>query len=247
MTHYNKQPKSLLFPLPLLLMTFTLSGCIDLSVTRSNYRKDMPNYAKEEAAPANNKKGKQIKTVAAKKGEVYTMLGGLGLFSIGMYQLRDSVMDQYKYEVPAQTTMWYNAGAESREIINAYYKEKVHKPIILMGHSLGANEQIKVARNLNAAGVPVDLLVTIDAVSQSIVPPNVKLAVNMYKPGYVPMFSGLKLKAVDPAKTKIENINVETLKNVNVNHFTIDKNKIVQAMIMGKVEKVLADGNKKGA
>ena len=196
----------------------TLSACVDLSGTK---------VLAEQKTHSN-------------RGEVHTMRGGLGIFSIGMNQLQRAVNEQYN--IPASSSMWYNAGNVSRSIINQYYTQKQTRPIILVGHSLGANEQIKVARNLNKAGVPVALLVTVDAVSQTRVPPNVRYALNFYKPGFVPMFSGLRLKAVNPDTTIIDNVNVNTLKGVSVNHFTIDKDKIVQAMILEHVKKVLNDG-----
>lgn len=226
----------------LFLIAGFMTACVDLSGSRSNYRS---HYMNKKTAAKQNSANKPGKVAATKKGHVYTMLGGLGLFSKGMYRLSDTVTDTYN--LPAPCSMWYNAGDVSREIINQYYKEKTHTPIVLVGHSLGANEQIKVARNLNAAGVPVELLVTVDAVSQTIVPPNVKEALNMYKPGFVPMFSGLKLRAVNPEATKIYNVNVGEMKGVSVNHFTIDKDDAVQAMIMDKIDKVLVDGNKKRA
>jgi hypothetical protein len=224
----------------MLLITFTLTGCIDLSGSRSAYTKK----ALQQSTGGLKKNIRGVKPTA-NQGEVHTMRGGLGIFSIGMNQLRDTVAVQYK--IPAHSTMWYNAGDVSRSIISSYYHRKAHRPIILIGHSLGANEQIKVARNLNAAGVPVALLVTVDAVSQTIVPPNVKKVLNVYKPGFVPMFSGLKLKAVDPNATLIENVNVNSLKGIDVNHFTIDKDKFVQALILDRVKKVLIHGNRKGA
>lgn len=240
--HMNYSRKQSLYFLPsfLLLITFCLTACVDLSGSRGSYRKKPVSYSASSAS-----KVKQIKSSLRKKGEVHTMRGGLGIFSIGMNQLKE--LSAKHYDVAAKSTMWYNAGDVSSSIINNYYKHKDHRPIILIGHSLGANEQIKVARNLNVAGIPVDLLVTVDAVSQTIVPPNVKYALNVYKPGYVPMFSGLKLRAVDSQKTVIENVNVDTLKDVSVNHFTIDKDKVVQTMILDKVEKVLINGTKKDA
>lgn len=213
----------------LLWLSLILTGCIDLSGSRSA-------YTKQEQRSIHS---------AQTRGEVHTMRGGLGIFSIGMNQLRDASATQF--HIPAHSTMWYNAGYVSRYIINNYYKQKHPAPIILVGHSLGANEQIKVARNLNAAGVPVALLVTVDAVSQTIVPPNVKEALNVYKPGYVPMFSGLKLRAVDPQKTRIQNINTNTLKGVYVNHFTLDKDPVVQALILSTIKKVLVHGNSQRA
>lgn len=212
-----------------LLLSLSLSGCVDLSGVKYYSSKKVISYSNDS----------EKKTALQKplyRGEVHTMLGGLGVFSTGMKELSASV--EKTYHIPAPSGMWYNAGNVSRSVITYYRSHKTHRPIILVGHSLGANEQIKVARNLDKVGIPVDLLVTVDAVSQTIIPPNVKHAMNFYKSGYVPMFSGLKIRAVNPAKTKIENINVTTLNGVQVNHFTIDKNPVVQAMMMKEIKKV---------
>lgn len=223
------------------LITMGMGGCVDLSGAKYHpVTKKATPHTKASAKNQNNVA--QVKKVKPYRGEVHTMLGGLGLFSTGMKELSTSVVD--KYEIPAPSDMWYNAGAVSRNIITYYQKHKTHRPIILVGHSLGANEQIKVARNLERAGVPVDLLITVDAVSQTIVPPNVKHALNFYKPGYVPMFSGLKLRAINPERTQVENINVAVLKGVAVNHFTIDKDPVVQAMILDEVKKVISNANR---
>lgn len=213
--------------IPTLLLSLT--ACVDLSGSRSTYMHGLWSQSFQHSSVYH--------------GEVHTMRGGLGIFSIGMNQLRDAVIQEDK--IPAYSTMWYNAGDVTRFIVASYYREKHPYPIILVGHSLGANEQIKVARNLNQYGIPVALLVTVDAVSQTIVPPNVHYALNLYKPGIVPMFSGLRLRAVDPTKTKIDNINVTTLPDMKVNHFTIDKDKVVQAMILAHIKQVLIDAKQK--
>lgn len=217
-----------------ILCLLSLSACIDLS--GAYYHQRVLKHKSSKFSERN----KVIHNPY--KGEVHTMLGGLGLFSTGMKTLRDSIDEQYN--LPAYTGMWYNAGNESKQIINYYHQHEKHRPIILVGHSLGANEQIKVARNLDRAGVPVDLLITVDAVSQTRIPANVKHAINFYKHGYVPMLSGLKVVAVNPATTKVDNIDVTTLKGVQVNHFTIDKNPSVQAMIMAEVKKVVSNANR---
>lgn len=226
----------------LLLISVSLTACVDLSGSRDTYR---AKQAESKASSPSPPKKDKAQNFFLKQGEVHTMRGGLGIFSTGMNLIRDKV--SAKYHIPSHSTMWYNAGAVSKSIIERYYKEKNHRPIILVGHSLGANEQIKVARNLNAAGVPVALLVTVDAVSQTIVPPNVKEVLNIYKPGFVPMFSGLELRAVNSQLTKIDNVNANSIKDIKVSHFTIDKDEMLQAMIMDKIGKVLVDDNKKGA
>ena len=220
-----------------LLVTMSMAGCVDLSGAR--FKSEKKARHSSHVAKLNTKPAKKVH---AYNGEVHTMLGGLGVFSTGMKELRDSVAE--KYDIPARSDMWYNAGGVTRLIVTYYRTHTPHRPIILVGHSLGANEQIKVARNLDKVGIPVDLLVTVDAVSQTIVPPNVKHAMNFYKSGYVPMFSGLKLRAVNPEKTYIENINVGTMKGISVNHFTIDKEPVVQAMILEEVKKVTGNANR---
>ncbi|KTD06497.1 hypothetical protein Lgra_3274 [Legionella gratiana] len=227
------------------LVTMSLMGCVDLSGGRASVKKPIPKSAQSVIDQSKKPSKKAVKKIGKSQpynGEVHTMLGGLGLFSTGMRTLSDTVVDECNISAPSD--MWYNAGNVSRKIISYYQTHKEHRPIILVGHSLGANEQIKVARNLNKLGIPVDLLVTVDAVSQTIVPPNVKHAMNFYKPSFVPMFSGLKLKAVAPEQTRIDNINVTTIEGIEVNHFTIDKDPIVQAMIMKEVKKVLSNANK---
>lgn len=210
------------------LFLLSINGCVDLSGARSNYARHNTVVIEKQQTKYN--------------GEVHTMLGGLGLFSRGMVTLKNAVAE--RYDIPAYNTIWYNAGDVTRFIENNYRQQKHPRPIILVGHSLGANEQIKVARNLNKLGIPVAMLITVDAVSQTIVPPNVKEAVNFYKSGYVPMFSGLKLRAVDPSKTHVENIDASKLKGVGVNHFTIDKDPIIQEMILEKIKKVVVDGKR---
>ena len=193
-----------------------LTGCIDLAVNNKRHvqtaRKNTP-YA---------------------KGEIYTMRGGLGgVFSKGMNHLEDTLADDY--QISASSTVWFKAMPLSDAIIKRYKENKIHGPIILVGHSLGANDQIGVARQLAYADIPVDLLITIDPVLPLRIPPNVKQAVNIYKPSFVPLFSGMALKADDPKLTQIENLNVDTLKGMGVNHFTIDKHKYVQKVMVDKI------------
>lgn len=214
-----------------------LSSCVDLSGVAhhptTHHRTPKKSYGHAKVAHYD----KKLTKAQRKKAEVHTMLGGLGMFSTGMYTLRDSCAK--RFHVPASTIMWYNAGEVCKDITKYRQMHDDNRPIVLMGHSLGANEQIKVARTLKKAGIRVDLLVTIDAVSQDRVPSNVDCAYNVYKPGFIPMISGLQLKADDPKQTRVENINVNEINGINVNHFTIDKNPMVQAMILDKVKKVL--------
>ena len=55
------------------------------------------------------------------------------------------------------------------------------EPLVLVGHSWGADDQVRVAEMLGQNGIQVDLLVLIDPVTPPLVPPNVKRCYCIYK------------------------------------------------------------------
>lgn len=204
------------FLLCLLSMSLFLTACVDLAV--------------------NNGKNKKVdaRNISQVTGEVYTMRGGLGgVFSKGMNRLEDTLENDYR--VYASSTVWYKGKALSRHIIQHHKTKQAYGPIILVGHSLGANEQIQVANDLNRAHIPVALLITVDAVLPTTVPPNVAYVFNIYKPSFVPLFSGLALKASDPKRTRVKNVNVATIKGAHVNHFTLDGNEKIQKIMLNQI------------
>lgn len=210
-------------PLLIIGSLINLNGCMDLAATQRNALKW------EQKFPY--------------KGEVYTMRGFGGIFSTGMNRLEDTFAQQY--HIRTASTIWYKAGSLSDFIIKHYQTKELQGPLVLIGHSLGANEQIRVAKYLNQAHIRVDLLITIDAVAPYKVPPNVKEVLNIYKPGFVPMLSGLKVTAIDPQRTHVENLNVNTIKALHVNHFTIDKKPEIQKIMLDRVLAIMGKANKR--
>lgn len=205
------------------LGTCLISGCMDL-------------------APGLNNVGKESHSPSYKLGAVYTMRGGLGgIFSTGMSDLQKKL--HTRYHISSASTIWFKADTLSDHIIKNYQSGEVKAPIILIGHSLGANEQIKVARSLGEAGIPVALLITVDAVAPIKVSANVKHVINLYTPGYIPMLSGQVLVAASSQSTRIDNIDVSHINGVAVNHLTIDKHNAIQALMLKNVLAVLNSAN----
>lgn len=206
-------------PCLLLSLSFYLTSCMDFANNDIRHKKIVQ------------------QNIHFKPGQVYTMRGLGGVFSTGMNRLEDSLI--FYHHIQTSSTIWYKAYSLAQFIIEKNRSGEFKGPIILIGHSLGANDQIKVAKFLQKAHIPVRLIITIDAVSPIHVPNNVAEVLNIYKPGYVPMFTGKALIAEDPAATKIENLNVKTANRYHVNHFTIDKNQQIQQLMIEKVVHVI--------
>lgn len=210
-----------IFPLIILLCTVFLIVCVGRV------------YAESHAI--------QNQTVLKKiyrEGNVYTMRGGLlGIFSTGMAVLANTLENDYN--VHAANTVYHDASGLSSYIIQHYKAHDLPGPIILVGHSLGANEQIKVADELAIEHIPVTLLITVDAGLPLKIPDNVHQVLNLYQPTIDPVFKGVPLQAADPKLTYVENLNVSTIKNVHVNHFTISQNVEIQEIMLKKIMAVL--------
>jgi pimeloyl-ACP methyl ester carboxylesterase len=119
--------------------------------------------------------------------------------------------------------------------------------LVLVGHSLGGDDQIRVAKLLNDSGIPVDLMILIDANTPPSIPPNVRRCVNIYKSqplrDALPVFRGVRVRAVDPSRTRVENIDLRTsdvaFETGPISHFNITNVKAVQDMALAEIAKVV--------
>jgi hypothetical protein len=85
--------------------------------------------------------------------------------------------------------------------------EKKNARIIIYGHSWGGSAGIKLARQLDAAGIPVLLTVQVDSIAKfheddSIIPSNVRAAANFYQP-FGRLHGRAEIRAADPSRTHI--------------------------------------------
>jgi len=85
--------------------------------------------------------------------------------------------------------------------------EKRQARIIIYGHSWGASEALELARSLGKQSVPVLLTIQVDSIAKhgeddSVVPANVRQAVNFYQPHGL-LHGRSKIRAADPASTRI--------------------------------------------
>jgi thioesterase domain-containing protein len=163
-------------------------------------------------------------------GHVYLYRGILNVFSLGMDQIAYKLQAAGVATSVSNHTMW-NGEADA---MIARYKSGNREPIILMGHSAGADATISVARKLAQANVPVALIVNFDPVSPDAVPNNVKQIVNYY----VPAGWGRAVSADPRFKGKLANVN----ESGTTNHFAIDKDDTLQRQAIARVLAVTGGG-----
>lgn len=84
-------------------------------------------------------------------------------------------------------------------------REKARARIILFGQSLGGWAVVRLARELNKAGIPVLLTVQVDSVgvADSVIPPNVRAAANLFQRDFWPVRGAPEIRAADPKRTRI--------------------------------------------
>ncbi|WP_428030112.1 thioesterase domain-containing protein [Ancylobacter sp.] len=107
---------------------------------------------------------------------VYLLRGLFGVFSQGLDALAAQLVARgYHSELYA-----WDQAQQVTALIEQRNQQGHQGPVILIGHSLGANAVISVANSLQLQGIPVDLAVTFDATDPDTVPQNVAVLINFW-------------------------------------------------------------------
>ena len=113
-------------------------------------------------------------------GQVYLFRGFANIFSTGLDTLgKQLTADGIKAEVLSLP----NAQTFARKIADRYRESKDARPIVLVGHSLGADMTFSVASALQPMKIPVALILSFDPTGKGPVPGNVKKTLNFYTGG----------------------------------------------------------------
>src|SRR5687767_8719344 len=95
-------------------------------------------------------------------GNAYLLRGFIGVFSTGVDDLARQIDASGVRANVYQDDQW---AALARTIAQKYKHARHAEPLVLIGHSYGADDVVRIARELDKANVPVDLLVTLDPVT----------------------------------------------------------------------------------
>jgi hypothetical protein len=170
-------------------------------------------------------------STAPRAGTVYLVRGWLGVFSTGIDALGDKVKAAGLHEEVYQEAQWRTL---AETIARKYAGVRDPEPLVLVGHSFGADDIVAISRELEKFGIAIDLLVTIDPTTPPSVPANVRHVYNLYQSNSLdalPLFRGIPLKADPDFKGRLDNVNVRVerldLGEGDVNHFNIEKKETI--------------------
>jgi pimeloyl-ACP methyl ester carboxylesterase len=171
--------------------------------------------------------------VAGLQGEVYLLRGFADVFSRGLDQIAGSLgADGVEAHVVShvQWRMVLRDILDDRERLGP-------RPIVLVGHSLGANAAIQVAEELKKRRISVQYLVTLAATEPDPVPSNVMRADNFY---FRTKGWGEPLVPAAGFSGSLRNLDFSNAGGVG--HFNIDKQPAIQHELLSNIEHYVRSG-----
>lgn len=190
--------------------------------------------ASPEAVPAVAKTAPEID-----HGRVILLLGLANVFSRGMDTLSEELVAR---GVDASSMNFGYAFEIADSLAEAYQTDKSVLPIIIIGHSLGANRALSMSAHLAEKNIPVRLVVLFDGTVPWPVPVNVEEVLNLYRPDgacVVQSCTGVTVVGAPGFEGIINNKDVSQIPGTG--HLSIDKSPILHEEVIEKVLSVLAE------
>lgn len=172
---------------------------------------------------------------ADSRGHVYLLRGLANIFSLGM----DSLADKLNARGIPATVHEYGQWAALADQAAAQSRAAGGAPIVIIGHSLGADAAIEMGERLTALGVPARLVVTFDPVGVTQVGAASGRFVNYYQTnnGY-----GKRLTQGPGFRGQLVNRNLDSAGELD--HFNIEKSPRLHAEVIGSIQSIMASGSR---
>ena len=166
-------------------------------------------------------------SVAEPRAHVYLLRGLLNVFSLGMDTLADELNKRGVYATVDNHTAWQSLADQAA----AQYKAGTEGPIIIIGHSLGADAVMEMSAYLGAKGVPVALAVPFDGTQSFAASGNIQRVLNLTQRSYAYMRKGPSFKGTL--------VNFDVSSDPSIDHLNIDKSPRLHAKVIGEVLSVV--------
>ncbi|MFY9836520.1 MAG: thioesterase domain-containing protein [Xanthobacteraceae bacterium] len=161
--------------------------------------------------------------MAQPRAHVYLFRGLADVFSTGMDTLAQELNKRGVYATSHNHADWQTLADKAA----ADYKAKKEGPIILVGHSLGADAVMEMADYLGDKGVPVALVIPFDGTQSFPAPGNVSRVINFTQRDYAYMRPGLGFRG------SLSNVDLSA--DHDINHLNIDKSPELHARVIKEV------------
>jgi hypothetical protein len=162
------------------------------------------------------------------QAQIYLLRGLANVFSRGMDEMGARLRGYGFSPHVLNHRGWQN----SADTIARNYRKGRTAPIILIGHSLGANAAYRIARRLSGKGIPVAYLATFDPTHTITVPNNVQSFANFYQN------NGHGRRASFPASRQKDKVNLNLTNSPGLTHTNIDQSPRLQNIVINRVLEV---------
>jgi pimeloyl-ACP methyl ester carboxylesterase len=160
---------------------------------------------------------------AQARAHVYLLRGLMNIFSLGMDSLAEELSKRGVYATVSNHSEWQSLADQAA----SNYKARKEDPIILIGHSLGADAVMQMAAYLNRKNIPVALVVPFDGTESYSTPANVGRLVNLTQRKYAYMRPGPGFHG--------SLANVDVSGDPSIDHISIDKSPRLHARAISEV------------
>jgi hypothetical protein len=168
--------------------------------------------------------------MAQSRAHVYLLRGLMNIFSLGMDTLAEKIQRHGIYATVHNYSEWQTLAEHAAA---AYHAGK-EGPIIIIGHSLGADAVMEMSAYLGRKGVPVALAVPFDAKQSYATPSNVGRLLNLTHTGYGYMSRGTGFQG------SLSNVDVS--RDPSIDHLNIDKSPRLHSQVLAAVLAVVGKG-----
>lgn len=162
-------------------------------------------------------------SAAQSRAHVYLLRGLMNIFSLGM----DTLAEQLNRHGVYATVHGYGEWQSLADRAAVDFKAGKEGPIILIGHSLGADAVMQMAAYLGRKGIPVALVVPFDGTQSFAASDNVARVLNLTQRDYAYMRRGPGFHGT------LANIDVSS--DPSIDHINIDKSPRLHARVVSEV------------
>jgi hypothetical protein len=162
-------------------------------------------------------------------GHVYLLKGFAGIFSTGLDSLDEQLVRR-----GIAATVHSHSDYERLAIEAARLEKNGGGPIIIIGHSLGADAAIYMAEKMKTKGAPVALVVTFGPARGLMAPSNVSQVINYYLGSDI-IGKGRGFRGT------ILNINLDAASDIN--HFNIEKKERLHIKVIARIQSIIRRGH----